>query len=119
MNRETVVDEEVIVRRERSPRSRRSRRSEMTSRSPRPERVIRQERIIREVSRPPPVARPGYVIPEERSYVERRVEGDDIVEVIEEGSSIAPRRKSRRGSGYRSVDPSLYAGGNYPQISVH
>lgn len=40
---------------------------------------------------------------------ERRVDGDDIVEVIEEQSSVAPRRKSRRGSGtYRSVDPLMY-----------
>lgn len=97
----SVVEEEVIVRRDRSPRSRRSRRSEMTSRSPRPERVIRQERIIRETSRAPPPMRP---------VVERRVDGDDIVEVIEEDSSVAPRRtsKSKRNSG-RSVGPESFS----------
>jgi hypothetical protein len=51
---------------------------------------------------------------------ERRVEGDDVVEVIEEHSSVgAPRRKSRRNSGYRSVDPEFYAGGGYPQRAVY
>lgn len=56
----------------------------------------------------------------------RRVDGDDIVEVIEEGSSIVdvqsppPRRDRRRrnSGGYRSVDPNQYAGGDYPQRSV-
>lgn len=115
-----VVDEEVIVRRERSPRSRRSRRSEMrsVSRSPRQERVIRQERIVRETSRaPPPQVQRNTFIVDDRP--ERRVEGDDVVEVIEEHSSVAPRRKNRRSSGYRSVDPNLYAGGDYPQRSVY
>jgi len=88
-------EEEIVVRRERSPRSKRSRRSEMASRSPaRPERVIRQERIIRDTSRGPP--RSAFVVQEER-----RVDGDDMVEVIEENSSVAPRRKSKRNSGYR------------------
>lgn len=90
------------------------------TRSPRPERVIRQERIIRETSRGPPQTMPrsSFVV-EERG--ERRVDGDDVVEVIEEHSDVAPRRKDRRRSsgGYRSVDPDLYAGGNYPQYPVH
>lgn len=116
-----VVDEEVIVRRERSPRSRRSRRSEMrsVSRSPRQERIIRQERIVRDTSRAPPppqVPRNTFIVDDRQ---ERRVEGDDVVEVIEEHSSVAPRRKNRKSSGYRSVDPNLYAGGNYPQRSVY
>jgi hypothetical protein len=95
-------DEEVIIRHERSPR-RRSRRSEMRSVSRGPERIIRQERIVRDSSRVPPPRNSFVVEPE------RRVEGDDIVEVIEEESSVAPRKKSgRRGSGaYRSVDPLL------------
>jgi len=94
-----AADEEIVVRRERSPRSKRSRRSEMASRSPaRPERVIRQERIIRDTSRGPP--RSGFVVQED-IRTERRVEGDDMVEVIEENSSVAPRRKSKRNSGYR------------------
>lgn len=98
-------DEEVIIRHERSPRRRR--RSEMRSVSRGPERVIRQERIVRDSSRAPPQPmRSSFVV-----EPERRVEGDDIVEVIEEQSSVgAPRRKpSRRGSGtYRSVDPLMY-----------
>ena len=118
-SRGTVVDEEeVVVRRSRSPRSKRSRRSEMTSRSPRPERIIRQERIVRDTSRAPP--RSAFVVQED-IRPERRMEGDDIVEVIEEGSSVAPppRRKGRRGSsGYRYVDSSQFAGGNYPQQLV-
>lgn len=118
-NRGSVVDEEeVVVRRSRSPRSKRSRRSEMTSRSPRPERIIRQERIVRDSSRAPP--RSSFVVQED-IRPERRMEGDDIVEVIEEGSSVAPppRRKGRReSSGYRYVDSSQYAGGNHPQQHV-
>lgn len=45
----------------------------------------------------------------------RRVPGDDVVEVIEEHSSVAPRRKSSRraSGGYRSVDPLLHGGGKY------
>jgi hypothetical protein len=69
----------------------------------------------------------------EESRPERRVEGDDIIEVVEEHSSIdapPPRRKSRRSAGYRSVDPTpdaggyrsvdpkLFAGGDYPQRRV-
>jgi len=91
----SVVEEDVVVRRSRSPRSKRSRRSEMTSRSPRPDRVIRQERIIRDTSRGPP--RDSFRVTEE-VRTGRRVDGDDIVEVIEEeASSVAPRRKSKRG----------------------
>lgn len=114
----TVISEEEVVvrRRSRSPRRRSRARSEMTSRSPRPERVIRQERTVRETSRVPPPRRPGEFIVEERT--ERRVDGDDIVEVIEEQSSVAPKRKTKRSSGYRSVDPALYAGGNYPRKGV-
>lgn len=71
----TYEEEDVVVRRRsRSPRSRRSHRTEMTDRSPRRERIIRQERITREIPRQqePSVMDPPY---------ERRVEGDDIVEV--------------------------------------
>ncbi|KAK3699317.1 hypothetical protein LTR37_016469 [Vermiconidia calcicola] len=133
-------EEDVVVRRRsRSPRSRRSHRStynaEMRHTSPRRERVIRQERIVRDV--PPPRNDHSRVretvIMEERP--ERRVEGDDIVEVIEEHSSIGgappPRRKGRRSSGgyrsvnpdfvpggYRSVDPERFAGGDYTQQPV-
>ena len=106
-------EEDVVVsrtHRSRSPRSRRSHRSsynaEMRHSSPRRERVIRQERIVRDV--PPPRedrsrVRENIIVEESRP--ERRVDGDDIVEVIEEHSSIGeppPRRKSRRqSSAYR------------------
>ena len=135
-----LEEEDVVVRRRsRSPRSRRSHRStyqqEMRHSSPRRERVIRQERIVRDV--PPPRMDSSRVresvIVEESRGPERRVDGDDIVEVIEEHSSVGappPRRKSRRSSGYRSVDPDpvtggsrtidpdLFAGGDYPQHRV-
>lgn len=109
-----VVDEEII---ERSPRRRRRSEMRSVSRASRPERVIRTERIVRDSSRaPPPMPRSSFVVDDR---AERRVEGDDVVEVIEEHSSVAPRRKTRRSSGYRSVEPDLYAGGNYPQRPVY
>ena len=108
-----VVAEEVVRRRERSPRrsprarSERSRSEMMESRRsrspppPRREREVRRETIVVEERRapPPPV-------------VERE---DDIVEVIEEHSPPRRVRSSRdRNSGYRPVDPDMYAGGNRP-----
>ncbi|KAJ9648890.1 hypothetical protein H2199_000803 [Coniosporium tulheliwenetii] len=100
------------------------------SRSPRPQRIIVEER---RQSMPPPMPpmqappmpmppMPRQVVVEERIERERRVSGDDIVEVIEEHSDVGPpRRKHNRrsgGGGYRSVDPDRYAGGNYPQHEV-
>ena len=76
----------------------------------------------RQPSVPPPVT-----VSESREHEsvfeetrERRVEGDDVVEVIEEHSELSsePKRKSKR-SGYRTVDPNAYAGGDYPQRSVY
>lgn len=104
----TLTEEDIVVRRRsRSRATRRSRRTEMTSRSPRRDRVVRQERIIRD-SVPPPREpsriRENILVDESRPPPERRVEGDDIVEVIEEHSSVGvppPRRKTRRSSGYR------------------
>lgn len=102
-----LTEEDVVVRRRsRSRGTRRSHaRTEMTSRSPRRERVIRQERIVRG-SVPPPRQpsriRETVLVDDMRGPPERRVDGDDIVEVIEEHSSIGvpePRRKSRRSSG--------------------
>jgi hypothetical protein len=96
--------------------------------------VIRTERIVRDV--PPPrvdSSRVRETVIVEESRPERRVDGDDIIEVVEEHSSIGappPRRKSRKSSGYRSVqpdpdaggyrsiDPELFAGGDYPQRHV-
>ncbi|CZT14471.1 uncharacterized protein RCC_00449 [Ramularia collo-cygni] len=109
----TYVEDDIVVSRHRSRspgtrRSHRSHRTEMTSRSPRRERVIRQERIVRDRSMP---AREtsrlrDTVIMDEQIRPERRVEGDDIVEVIEEHSSVSvppPRRSKGRqsSSGYR------------------
>lgn len=124
------TEDDIVVSRHRSRspgtrRSHRSRRTEMTSRSPpRRERVVRQERIVRDRSIPPPRETSRLretVIMDEHIRPERRVDGDDIVEVIEEHSSVGvppPRRKTRRSSGYRSVDPDIYAGGDYPQHRV-
>ncbi|QIW99657.1 hypothetical protein AMS68_005175 [Peltaster fructicola] len=101
--------EEVDTVRTRSRGKRARSRREMQSRSgSSPQRVYRSERIIRDFppqSRSPSVMRDRdrsqaggrTIIVEERT--ERRVEGDDIIEVMEEHSSVdAPRRKSRRQS---------------------
>ena len=69
---------------------------------------MRQERIVRD-SVPPPREpsriRETVLVDEMRpSHTERRVDGDDIVEVIEEHSSVGvppPKRKGRKSSGYR------------------
>ena len=107
--RTTNLEEEDVVvrRRSRSPRSRRSHRStyqaEMRHSTSRPERVIRQERIVRDVPRAE-TSRVRETVIVDESRADRRVDGDDIVEVIEEHSSVGappPRRKSRRNSGYR------------------
>jgi hypothetical protein len=148
-------EEDIVVSRHRTHTSdrRRERRSEMSQkasqpsqpppRSPRRDRVYRQERISRDFPIPPRspgVSRVrGETVFVERETVERRVDGDDIVEVIEEHSSVSgappPRRKSKRASsgyrsvsnfqpspqppgGFRTVDPDQYAGGNYPQWGV-
>lgn len=143
-------EESVVVTRRRDRSSRRSHRSnaEMATRSsPRRDRdrVYRQERIIRDFPPQREASRSRVretVIVDDIPQRERRVEGDDIVEVIEEHSSVggAPpprRKKDRRGSGYRSVvvpnhsppppqppggfrpvDPGLFAGGNYRQTRM-
>jgi hypothetical protein len=147
-------EEDIVVSRHRTHTSdrRRERRSEMSQkpsqpsqppRSPRRDRVYRQERISRDFPIPPRSPGTSRVRGEtvfvDRETVERRVDGDDIVEVIEEHSSVSgappPRRKSKRASsgyrsvsnlqstpqppgGFRTVDPDLYAGGNYPQYGV-
>ncbi|KXT10588.1 hypothetical protein AC579_9179 [Pseudocercospora musae] len=106
-----LTEEDVVVRRrDRSRSTRRSRaRTEMASRSPRRERVIRQERIVRDNIPPPrePSRIRETIVVEE----ERRVPGDDIVEVIEEHSSVGvppPRRKSRRSSAGYSLNEDLH-----------
>lgn len=59
-----------------------------------------------------------------RAQSERRVEGDNVVEVIEEEDATTestpdpqPKRKSRT-SGVRHVDPNQYAGGSYPRYEI-
>ncbi|KAI9852088.1 MAG: hypothetical protein M1838_001885 [Thelocarpon superellum] len=115
--RDSVTDEEVVVRARRGSRSSRraetievSRSSSSSSRSrsrPRrsPVRETRTERIIVEERRSAPV-------------VER---DDDIVEVIEERDT--PRRKrsnrNRVESGFRTVDPDRFAGGDRPVREVY
>nr|POE48120.1 hypothetical protein CFP56_01448 [Quercus suber] len=83
----TYREEDVVVRQpSRSPRSRRSHRTEMAERSPRRERVIRQERIVRDVPPPrePSRIRETIIVDAGPPPFERRVEGDDIVEVSSE-----------------------------------
>ncbi|GME27307.1 hypothetical protein GTA08_BOTSDO10805 [Neofusicoccum parvum] len=129
--RNAIAGEEEIVVRERharSPRSRRSRRSSRheireISRSPRPhQHIVVEERRTSVPPPPPPQPRPRSrsVLVEERVTTERerRVDGDDIVEVIEEHSPPRRHRSRRESGGYRSVDPDLYAGGNYPQHHI-
>ncbi|KAF2102338.1 hypothetical protein NA57DRAFT_73770 [Rhizodiscina lignyota] len=132
-----VTAESIQVVREgrsRSPHShsRRSRRShhrtvtEVRERSRSPLPPPRNETIIVEERRsaPPPMERETSIVEERRT--EPRVEGDDIVEVIEEGSlSVSPgppprrdgSRRSRR-SGFRQVDPNQFGGGDYPQQRI-
>lgn len=114
-----VVAEETVQRRARSPRRSSRARSEVSrsemmesrrSRSPPPprrerERETRRETVVVEERRaPPPVV------------IERE---EDIVEVIEEHSPPRRVRSSRdRNSGYRPVDPDMYAGGNRPVRKV-
>lgn len=79
--------------------------------APRRDRVIRQERISRDIPRDVSRSRVRETtIVDEAPRGERRVEGDDVIEVIAEGSDMTsqappPTRKksTRRSSGYRSV----------------
>ncbi|KAI4131718.1 MAG: hypothetical protein LQ338_001119 [Usnochroma carphineum] len=118
----TYEEETVVRRRSRSPRS--SRRSPPRSPSRHAPSRSRSRSEVIEVSRhrspPRRETRRETVILEERSRpppppVERE---EDIVEVIEEHSP--PRRSSgsRRVSGYRTVDPDAYGGGNRPMRKV-
>lgn len=70
-------------------------------------------------------SRPTMVEREETVVVEERVEpseSDDIVEVIEEHSIDRPVRPPKRGpsgrSGFRTVDPAEFGGGNRPIRNV-
>lgn len=127
--RNTIAGEEEIVVRDRHPRSPRSRRSRRSSRheirevsrSPRPrQHIVVEERRTSMPPPPPPQPRPRSrsVLVEERVTTERRVDGDDVVEVIEEHSPPRRHRSRRESGGYRSVDPESYAGGDYPQRHI-
>ena len=68
--------------------------------------MVRQERIVRDVPPPRETDRVRETVIVDETRPERRVDGDDIVEVYEEhdssvGGGPPPRRKSRRSSGYR------------------
>ncbi|MCJ1301417.1 hypothetical protein MMC08_004217 [Hypocenomyce scalaris] len=108
-SRSVVTEEEVVRRRSRSPR-RRSRSSAGVTE-------------VSEVSRPRSAAPPPRrdsgrretIIIEETRRAPAVEREDDIVEVIEDHS---PPRRNRRGSqrqtGYRTVDPGVYGGGDRP-----
>lgn len=112
------VEEEVVVsrRRSRSPRRSSPRRS-----SPRRPPSSRSHSEVIEVSRQrsPPrreTRRETVILEETRRPPQRE---DDIVEVIEEHSPPRRvRRESRRESGYRTVDPEAFGGGNRPLRKV-
>ena len=114
----TAVEEEVVVsrRRSRSPRRSSPRRS-----SPRRPPSSRSHSEVIEVSRQrsPPrreTRRETVILEETRRPAQRE---DDIVEVIEEHSPPRRvRRESRRESGYRTVDPEAFGGGNRPLRKV-
>ena len=97
--------------------------------SPRPrrERIIVEERRRTE-SRPPPMPPPPmseHISHREEEFEEeRRVEGDDVVEVIEEHTSVSeqtpePQPDRRKKKGFRTVDPNAYGGGNYEQREIN
>ncbi|KAL8660217.1 MAG: hypothetical protein Q9226_000019 [Calogaya cf. arnoldii] len=114
----TYEEEAVVRRRSRSPRSsRRSPSRHAPSRSRSRSEVIE---VSRHRSPPRRETRRETVIMEERSRpppppVERE---DDIVEVIEEHSPVRRSSGSRRVSGYRTVDPEAFGGGNRPLRKV-
>ncbi|MCJ1381356.1 hypothetical protein MMC17_004466 [Xylographa soralifera] len=109
MGNGAIVAEEVVSRRSLSPpRPRRSRPSRTRS----PSRSEMSE--VRSPPRREQSRRETVIIEETRRPAERE---DDIVEVIEEHSP--PRRvRSQRVSGYRTVDPDAYGGGERPLRKV-
>lgn len=98
--RSEVIEVSQTRDRTRSPSPPSPVRSPPRRQSSRTERIIIEE-TTRRPSRPPPPPQ------------------DDIVEVIEEHSPAPPsRRESRRQSGYRTVDPNDFGGGDRPMRSV-
>ncbi|MCJ1390297.1 hypothetical protein MMC18_003155 [Xylographa bjoerkii] len=112
MGNGAIVAEEVVSRRSLSPpRPRRSRPSRTRS----PSRSEMSE--VRSPPRREQSRRETVIIEETRRPIERE---DDIVEVIEEHSPAPPprRMRSQRVSGYRTVDPDAYGGGERPLRNV-
>lgn len=98
-----VVEEEIVTRRRSRSRSSRS------------------ESEVIEVEAPPRRERRRRTMREETVVVEERVSEpeDDIVEVIEEHSpERRPSGKSKRMSGFRTVDPTEPGGGGRPMRKV-
>ena len=100
-----VYEEDMVVQ---DRRSRSSRNSRSTPPRPRSRSPIRTESRVEE-----------RVIVEERRATHSP--DDEIVEVIEEDEPPRRERPSRNRphSGYRSVDPERYAGGNLPMEEVY
>ena len=109
----TVVEEEVIRRRTRSA-------SHSRRRSPSQSETTEIRSEVRSPPRRRESRREETIIVEERiSRAPEPPPEDDIVEVIEDHSpERRPRRESKRMSGYRTVDPAEFAGGDRPMRKV-
>jgi hypothetical protein len=109
--RETVVEEEVIRRRSRSRSHSRSR-----SRASRTETA----EVVSVHRSPSRRTRETIVVEERRTSRPAPPPEDDIVEVIEEHSPVRrpSRRESKRTSGFRTVDPAEFGGGDRPMRKV-
>jgi hypothetical protein len=108
--RQTIVEEEIIRRHSRS-----------RSRSPAHSRVSRTETAeVASVRSPSRTRRETIVVEERRTSRPAPPPEDDIVEVIEEHSPVRrpSRRESKRTSGFRTVDPAEFGGGDRPMRKV-
>jgi hypothetical protein len=106
--RQTVVEEEIIHRHERSrPHSR--------SHSPSQASLTETAEIL-SVRSPSRTRRETIIVEEHRTSRPPPPPEDDIVEVIEEHSPVRrpSKRESRRSSGFRTVDPAEFGGGDRP-----
>ena len=120
-----VVDETIVYNRRSSPSRRHSAsshsRSEVIEVSRQRSRSRTRSPTIRSV---PPARRESTrretVIIEETRRPSRPPPPDDIVEVTEELSDrpVKPRRSSGRQSGFRTIDPDSFGGGDAPMRKV-
>ena len=118
----SVVDEEVVVRR-RSGSSRRPPSSHSRSEVIEVSRTRERSRSRSRSPTPPPPRRESSrretIVIEETRRPSRPPPQDDYVEVIEEHSPVrTTRRSSNRQSGYRTVDPDAFGGGDRPMRKV-